>query len=428
MNRLANSSIGKSLLTGLLVTFLLLFVKCWAEHTALCQGIQRASYSWLQSELTPPNKSSELGIAIVDIRKLEYATVEVKGETFPVTPRKPLMELIEAIVAQKPAAVGIDIDFSPNKFGYADLDDPKYFRQLLELREKTGIPIFLGVNRFQNKKPELWLGSPEFASLAANIDNPEDNRKMFAWTATDSSDQKGLTMSTALKNAVSPAQAPTSKTTSWLVNQVTEGHTKRGLAAGEILVDFSVLDALRDNRLTTINPMVVKDQGRTLAGKIVLIGDGSLYEPQDNAIVPLLTERSAVPGIYLHACATYTLIKAPLYELTGLARLLADFTLALVILLSVTSARIYMQNRSERFAEKRATYFFLFVVTVVATLLGIVFLPHIRVMWDDFLFVIVALWIHPAVDGTLWQALSTLKTKIPSLMRALFGQETELGG
>lgn len=422
MNKFAINGIGKSLLTGLLVTFLLLFAKWLAEHTALCQSIQEASYSWLQSNLSPPKTLNDLGIVILDIRKLEYTPVEVQGETFPLTPRKPLMELIETVVAQKPAAVGVDIDFSPNKFGYSDLDDPKYFRRLMEISEQTKVPIFLGINRSQNKRSDLWLGSPEFKSLAANIDSPENNRKMFAWTGTDSAEQ-GLTMCMALKNAVRPAENIPSQPLSWFVSQVSQGHTKRGLAAGEFLVDFSPIEALRDRKLTTIDPKVVKDQGRQLlVGKIVLIGDGDLYEPRDNVIVPLLTERTAVPGIYLHACAVYTLIKAPLYELTGRARVLADLALALVVLLSVSSVRIYIQNRSEKFAEKRAAYIITFAVTVVAVLFGIVFLHQIRVMWDDFLFVILALWIHPAVDETLWQALRSLKTKLPLFLRGLFAQ------
>lgn len=422
--------IRKSLLTGLLITALLLFAKWCAEHTALYQGMQRASYGWLQSKLRPPCRRSDLPVIVLDIRDLEYTTIEVQGEKFPLTPRKPLMELIETVVAQKPKVIGVDIDFSPNKFGYGDPDDPKHFRRLLELRQQTGVPIFLGINRSQAKRRQVWLGSPEFESLAANIDNPDDNRKMFEWTGATGAEvseagasvEKGLTMCKALKNAVSPTENQPSKVASWVVSQVSEGQTERGLSAGEFLVDFSALDALRDTRLKTINPAVVKDQGWTLAGKAVLIGDGTLYEARDSVIVPLPAEKAPVPGIYQHASAAYTLIKAPLYELTVLARLLADFLLALVVLISVISARVYIQNRREKFAETRATYIFIFAVTVPAVLFGIVFVHKTRVIWDDFLFVILALWIHPAVDHTLWQALRSLRTNIPLILRRLFAQ------
>lgn len=427
-NRAPDNMIRKSLLTGLLVTFLLLFVKWGAEHTSLYQGIQRASYSWLQSKLSAPCRRSDLPVVILDIRDLEYTTIEVQGEKFSVTPRGPLMELIETVVAQKPAVVGIDIDFSPNRSGYVDLDDPIHFRRLLELQQHTGIPIFLGINRSQNKERQIWLGDPEFESLAANIDGPDDNRKMFQWTSgagggtTEDSNDKGLTMCTALKKAVGPTEDKLPKLASWVVRQVSEAKTKRGLNAGEFLVDFSALEALKDTRLKTINPAVVKDQGWTLAGKAVLIGDGSLYEARDSVIVPLPAETMPVPGIYLHACAAYTLIKAPLYELTNFARFLADFVLAFVVLISVISARVYIQNRRQKFAETRATYIFILGVTIIAVTIGIFFVHKTRVIWDDFLFVILALWIHPAVDNALWQALHSLKTNIPSILGRLFAQ------
>jgi CHASE2 domain-containing sensor protein len=432
-HQLSLKSVLKSLFTGLLVTFLVLFAKWCAEHTALYHGIQRVCYSWLQSQLVPPSKRSELPIVILDIRDLEYTTTTVGEEKFKLTPRKPLMELVEAALPHKPAAIGIDIDFSPAKFGYRDLDDPKHFRRLLELRQQYQVPIYLGINRSQNKESQFWLNSPEFESLAANIDKPDDNRKMFEWTAGagsqvakfDSQRPKELTMAKALQIAVDPNATQLSTGASWVIRQLAESRTRYGMPAREFLVDFSALQMLEDSKLRTIDPQVVKNQGRLFTGKAVLIGDGSSYEARDTVRVPLKDDPS-VPGIYLHACAAYTLIKAPLYELTGPARFLADLVLALIVLISVIAARAYIQKRQERFAEKRATYIFIFGITIVVVLLGIVFIHKTRVIWDDFLFVLIALWIHPAVDHTLWQGVSWFKTGFPEFLRRMFSERKKV--
>lgn len=424
--------IRNALLTGLVVTFLLIFFKWCLEHTSLYEAYERATYSWLLSALDPPRKLGELPVVVLDIRELEYKIEEVDGEKFSVTPRAELLSLIEAVVSlkEKPKVVGVDIDFSPHKFGYGDLDDPKHFRKVLELREQYGVPIYLGINRSQDKKQSMWLGSPEFATLAANIDKPEDNRKSLEWTSGSGSESgevaehdKGPAMCQALARSFDTPERHLSSPLSWIVQRSSETRTKHNRAASEFLVDFSALNAIRDSRLKTIKPEVAKDQGRILAGKAVLIGDGTLYDARDTVIVPVAEEKDPIPGIYLHASAAFTLIKGPLYEFTAPGRFVADAVLALLVIIGVTGARLLAQAWRAELAEKRTTYFFTLVVTIIALLLAVLLLPRTRLIWSDFLFVLIALWIHPLAHEKLLRAGDWLKANVPWLLKKVFVEE-----
>lgn len=415
-----HKSIGKSLLTGILVTSFILVLKFGAERTTLYQELQGAVYSWLQSRLSAPHRRDELPVVILDISDLEYWTREVQGEKFLVTKREPLMSLIAAVAAQKPKAIGVDIDFSPRKFGWSDPNDSTHLQKLLELQGQGDerVPVFLGIHRSRNKNHESWLGHPRFESLAATIDNPEDYRKMFAWTG-DPEGRQGVSLSKALAEAVSHSEQPRPWFFSRVVSQFSQGQTDQGLKAEEFLVNFSPLEELADNRLKTINPLVVVDQGWIFRNKAVLIGDASVYQGRDTVVVPLPRKNRQVPGIYLHAAAVYTLIKAPLYELTPVARLLADLLLALTVLGSVLAIRVYFEKRRQKVAETRTTYSAILVVTLVVVVFGVVFVHKTRVLWDDIAFVLIGLWIHPVVDNSLGGLLGWIRSRLPTALRRL---------
>ena len=87
-----DTSIGKSikkiLLSGIVISLLMILVRWSAEHTSFYQGDQRATYEWLQARLSPPHRRDDLPVMILDIRKLEYITREIEGEEYSVTPRE----------------------------------------------------------------------------------------------------------------------------------------------------------------------------------------------------------------------------------------------------------------------------------------------------------------------------------------------------
>jgi CHASE2 domain-containing sensor protein len=438
--------IVKSLLAGLIITFLILGIKWWFEDASLYQNLQRACYSWLQARLSTPSRREDLPVVIVDISDLEYTTTEVEGKRFTVTPRDHLWKLIEAIAAQGPKVIGVDIDFSPNQFGYVDpLVDPGFFRDISALSKQKGIPIFLGIKRSQARSADMWLGNKEFADLAANIFiSDDDNRKMLKWvlpsgsdtTSRSANERPGLAMCAVLAGPFKSVDNRFHKRLTWAIEQSSEVQPAPDLTGEEFLVDFSPIEALKVTRLKTTNAAVIKDQGWLLANRAVLIGDGTPGENRDAFIVPQQDQKQPVPGVYLHASAAYTLIKAPLYEFTAVGRLGMDFLLSVIVLISVTFARLYVTNRTkvparkkvpartnDRFAQWRATYLFILTVTLISITIGIVFVHKTRVIWDDFLFVLLALWLHPVFERTVVNGLSAVKDNAPLVLMRLFSEK-----
>jgi CHASE2 domain-containing sensor protein len=431
LNRAANnntSTFGHTLWTGLLVTAVILFVKWCFEHHPLYQGFQSSSYVWLQSRLRPPVSRDDLPVVVVDIHQLAPNEKEVNGIKFSVTPRKELLDLITKVADQRPSVIGIDIDFSPNQFGYMDLEnDQVFFRTLMENSKNNKVPIFLGIRRSQDKFPQKWLGAAEFNSLAASIWIPPDERKVLKSivvsneSATDS--VRGRSMSLALAEAY--LKHPIESSSGWIVRRDSQEQLAPNLKAEEFLVDFSPLKLMRDLRLTTRNPSTIADLGWTLRNRVVLIGDGETTDTRDSFRVPNVEYPSGIAGIFKHAAGVYTLIKAPLYELTTLGRIVVDFLLALMVLIPVALVRRKVaQDPGSTFAEHTAVLTFTVVVTVVAFIVGVVFVHLTRVMWDDLLFVILALSLHRIIAKIVYFCWTGIR-RLPELLTRAFSNRRQ---
>lgn len=419
---------GHTLWTGLLVTALILVLKLGLEHTNLYRIYQSASYNWLQSWLEPPHTRADLPIVVIDIAKIEREVVQVKEKKFTVTPRDKLRPLIQAVAAQEPTAIGIDIDFAPNEFGFLDPQrDPSFFRDLLQI--KKTIPIFLGIGRTHGEHPRYWLSVPEFESLAADIVVPEDQRKMFKWVETAPDPKTGQSgrrrsLSAALAETYSQREQEQRGWLTWALTQESVEQIEPELKANEFLVDFSAVQTFQDMRVTTTDPAVVSDFRWALKDKIVLIGDGVTFDARDTFQLPTLTHDRGVPGIYKHASAAYTLIKAPLYELTGKGRILVDLLLSLMVLVPLAVLRRIISRRTNnRLAEESTIGLLIVLVTVFAFVVGVVFVHYTRTIWDDFLFVILALWIHRPVAHGIQMLYSALKTWPGQIINALSPKE-----
>src|SRR5262249_15941922 len=139
---------------------------------------------------------------------------------------------------------------------------------------------------------------------------------------------------------------------------------------------------------------------------VVLIGDGSLGKARDIFVIP--GRQQPVPGIYLHACAIYTLAMAPLYELTLLGRIVIDVSLLLLILLAITFIRPRKVN-SARLED------LLTLLVVVGVILGGMFVRSTCLMWNDFILTLGGLLLHPRLQDFFWHMLE----KAPQVLVAL---------
>lgn len=385
-------------LTGALFIAVMVLLKLAVEHTAFGKQMELAGYNLIQLQLS----HKEIPVTVVDISDWKTAANIANGHE--VTSRDELRKLIEALANQKPRAIGIDVDFGPEDNDYVTPFDPEFFEFCKKLREEQGVPVFLGIHRTQSLPPDLWLGSEDYKSLAAAIAMPDKgNRKAPLWIKPEGSSEEGPTMSLALAEAYRKAEGQSEQHSfslpHWMVEPVSEASFSRGGTAAEFLIDFSPLEDLQapDHTLRLALPSAISSQAALLRDRVILIGEATLDKTSDTFIAP--GREDITPRIFQYACGVYTLIKNPLYELTGWGRLFIDVLLSGMILIIVSSIRWYYKDRTpKQVAAHRLQKFLTFIVGLAAIIFGVLFVRAHHVMWDDFILVVVALLLHSSVE------------------------------
>jgi CHASE2 domain-containing sensor protein len=415
--RYGSREILRDLVKGLAFIGLVLSIKLMIERTGFGKQLELASYNLLQTQLS----SKGVPVSIVNISELAPQEFNVDGVKGTATPRDALRDMIEAIAEQHPRAIGVDIDFSPDEAGHVYPRDPDFFQFCLDVHRERGVPVFLGIKRTIPRPRSEWLGAEEYAELAANILVPRDSRRMLSLIRPDDNPggavtrlQPGKSMSVLLADAYGQ---PASDGQGWFHNHVlawldrsnlveksSEKPIGQGVIAEDFLIDFSPLDSIES--IATTNVAVLRDpsQRKRLEGNVVLLGDATLGKASDTFVVP--GRPQPYPGVLLHACAVYTLIKAPLYEVTWKGRIAADVALSGAVLLSVVflSLYYYRKEKTRKVAAHRLHGFFTFLVVLIAFVAGVVFVRDTRVMWTDFFLAFAALIFHPSVERHLESA------------------------
>src|SRR6185436_8414697 len=131
---------------------------------------------------------------------------------------------------------------------------------------------------------------------------------------------------------------------------------------------------IRDETLPTISAKSIAEAREQFAGRMVLLGDATHSEDY----FPVPGHESNVPGVYLLACAAYTLAVEPLFEFNLETRLILDISIALVLILGVEGIRfLYVKERpGSRFY--RAQGWFITLAIIVIFLLGAVIISWLH--------------------------------------------------
>jgi CHASE2 domain-containing sensor protein len=396
---------------GLVFIALVFSIKLMVEHTTFGKQLELMSYNLLQLRL----RAHSTPVTIVDISELAPEEFDVDGQTGVATPRESLKEMMEAIAEHSPKAIGVDIDFSPDENGYIHPRDPEFFQFCRELGEKKGIPVVLGVKRTLHKPSAEWLGDKSYEELAGSILVPKDSRRMLhlikieqeTTGETEATPAPGKSMSVALAEAYGDTASGSKQRglhasmigaleRLGVIEEFSEKNPVPGLSLEDFLVDFSPLETIET--IATIDPAVLRDPGQRqrFQGKIVLLGDAALNEARDTFVVP--GRDQPVPGVFLHACAAYTLLKAPLYEVTHRGRVIIDLLLSGVILLAIVLVRLSRRNETSHSSIQRWQGFLTLAVVLIAIVGGVLFVRSTRVMWDDFFLALTALIFHPSIE------------------------------
>jgi CHASE2 domain-containing sensor protein len=409
----ARREILRDTVKGLVFAGLILLIQIGFEHTRLGHGLEELGYEFLQGRLT----FDKVPVYVIDISDLKPTTEIIDGRPYTATSRAELRAIISAVVEQEPRAVGVDIDFSPDDAGFITPGDREFFRFCASQK----VPVFLGVHRTLALPTAAWLGDPEFEPLAAGIILPNDSRRVPKWIKTGEHNPPGRTLSGAVAAAFGESRCEGAERLcgAGLAEQVSEREFKSGGGAGEIAVDYSPLEKLSEDRtLRTKNPEVIRDQGRRLRGQIVLIGDAGTPRGRDFCRVP--GREQLVPGVYCHAAAAYTLVQAPLYELTTRGRILLDITLSGLIIIALALIRLLsLRGRRGGPAVERVRGWLTLLVILAAFVLGVLFVRRTCVMWSDFLLALGFLALHPSIEHRLEHLLHRLARALKSAWHSI---------
>lgn len=390
----------KEILVGVVrfvaLSIALLFIQHAISDTKPVEGIKNAAYSLLQLRLASSSDPAN-DVVVVDINDLPKSEREDLPKQDAPTSRSDLLKLLNRVADSGAAAIGIDIDFSPEDDGnYVLPDDPDFFSDVQTLSRSKRVPIFLGVWRQSARGTENWLADSKFASLAAGLPVPKENTKHMPVYIEAGEGQLPLqTMAAALASTKAKLRERPPSWSLGLLEYRLEKTPQPGLNIEEIAVDYSQLENLVSDRIGWRSMMTINDPNR-LKGKLVLIGDASPMVSQDNADLFQVPGRlGQYAGVFLHGSAAYSALKAPLYEFKEGADERLDIIVGAVLLTLVVSFQILLRKDPDRHPKSARYTAIAYYLTATSMLIfGVWFVNVTRTMWDDFPIFIAALLIH----------------------------------
>jgi hypothetical protein len=386
---------------------------------------------------------------------VDISRLDAESRLGRLTPRAQLTRLIDRIVKENPAAIGIDLDFSPHdkdlakgwtESGWTARGGPQFFDYIRGLPT----PIYLGVDRSRYGKQAEWLGAEDYRDLAVNIDvSQQDNGEMPLWirrsgsclplaagllgmNAEGGADQKDTSggenasclpaMGLALARKYPEHEHHAVHWPSRLVRLTHETVVDRAneVYAGFFLVDYTAARYLQEQTSSAVVSgsdvqLVLNPSLSGLKGKIVVLGNTDWEIPDKYPMPPWKKE---VPGVYFHACAAYTLINGPLLEITALMRIVLDLLLATVMLLGISWLRVYYLRRTtDGLGVHRARLVFASLATVIVLALGYWFVQSTRILWTDFLLVGVVLLLQGVLGSLAEKWADRMRATEPAISR-----------
>ena len=398
------------------ITIVLLGAKLLVERTDFGGWVESETYNLLQNQLTAPH---DLPVIVLDISGIQMRPT-LGPQPGVVTDRGPLKNIVDYLVKLKdegPTAIGLDVDFSPDAHGYAYPGDPKVLDFFLDENKK--IPIRVGVNSSLALGPQKWLGDPKYNDLATCVIVPypekdQSTRYMpeFLDVNYPAASFGGITercpsMGVALANATVrgvPSWA------SWFAETFRKKSSDDHISKSEFLVDYSPLETLIRSAPDVTNPDDLAKA--SVKGKIVLLG--RTKNTTDVFTIPGKPER-AYSGVFLHACAAYTLKNRPLYSLTGFSRILLDVVFSAIIFGSLLGFRLhrFKQGKEVVFGH-RLPAFLSICVAVILSIVATYFVDKTHLMWNDFILVDIVLVIHTPIEHNTSEIFKWLSATVRS--------------
>jgi len=426
---------------GLLLTLSLLVLKVVFEMTIPGRLFDGMLSYWVQTR--PSIDDPKLPVVVVDISGLDASAVAGRP-----TPRAQLEKLIAAIVKQDPAAIGIDVDFSPLDATWTERGGPQFFDYL----RKLPIPVYLGVNRSRYGESASWLGAEDYQDLAANIIVPaEDDREMPLWIRRGNSasclELAASVLGLTPKAYAEQEDATSRKTTTCLPAMSVvlartyptyrdhAGHWPSSLLkpfdeelidranetyVGLFVPDFSIVKQIQEQTSDAVVSgndvqLALSRILTSLKGKVVLLGNTAWETTLDKYPIPPWHEE--VPGVYFHACAAYTLIQGPLLGITTGARVGLDLLVAAVTLFCLSCWRLYYSGAAGDEIVTHSGHIGLTSLAAITVLVGgYGLVQYARILWTDSLLIAAALVLHHLLAAQVEKGTNRARATRPAVL------------
>jgi CHASE2 domain-containing sensor protein len=395
--------ICRYVLLGLTLTALLISAKIWIEHTSVGMRPELFAFQALQAMVSALNSKQDLPVAVLDISEIESRNGQVIN-------LQKLREIISALAEQRPCAIAVHVALDPEDNPSTNQDNSRqnqlqdyydFLNFCLMLKAETNIPVFLSVSKQKEvRQPEKWLRKEEYKELAVTRRIiQEDTTRMPIWLKADPEAEKLFSLSASLARA--HASSHLSNSISWLIESIDgfpgkRTYIKEGIQYTDALVNYSKLETIQQNKISTTSDQSVKDARENFYHKMVLLGDATLKKGPEGYSVAGHSEE--IPPVYLHACAAYTFACKPLYELKFIVRLVFDIGLSLLVFGGIAIAGYgHSTNKSFLHVEPQPARI-IYIIGIAVLLAVIVSVYWLGVLWLDFLLVAIALWLHPRFE------------------------------
>ena len=406
------------LMLALVVLVVFVPVKHWFEHTHFGHWLEMQTHVWLQSHLHAPT-SEHFPIVVVDIADLKPTAYEVtlndevRQEFF--TPREPLRRAIGVVATAGAAGIGVDVDLSLEpelKVGPALGEEThRLFNDALARR--TNCAIYFGVKRNEGLPPETWLGGQAYIPLAASLARPKGLvREMPSIFGFPGHDTPLRSLAQALAEDRLAEDRPWLNHFAKKVSEIKPVKNAPDFRLSQHLVDYAPLELLISSRVSvstvlaaiTNGPAAYAKLGALFSGRLVLLGDATPFGGGDTANVPGRAE--PVPGVYVHACATYTLSREPLYRLNLIPGMILA-TLGSFLAVTLVYAVCFRYARRHNVTTIPLTVLMTFALLGLFIVLAILLARFAHIFWLEVVAVCVVLVVHCFVEillGTIkWE-------------------------
>lgn len=386
---------------GLAVAAALFVGKLVFERSPSGKRAELETYTMLMN-LLPRVDASSQPVVVVSIDHLPGGQYDAASDAHTPTSRADLLQLIRTLRSLGAAAVGIDVDVSPTRRGFVMADDDRFFDACLSLA--SSMPVSLAIARTIHGPADGWLGLPAYRSLAAAAYLPPGTHERTPIEVTDPAVGAPLPTLGAKVADQWPATheglaALTSSVQRFDERDVVDQGRRERLRIKEVLTNYAILPALKDATIRISRADDLRRFREQIEGHMVLLG--AVDQATDTFVVPGSSE--PVAGVYLHAATAYTLAIAPIWELSHTARIVLDLVLTGGVLALAIRTHVRVADHTRAHASEVRT---LRLVCAAIVLAGFALFFFARLMWLDFLVVIVVLALHPVVERYVHARLS----------------------